>query len=121
MVRCGKTTQASGNTHSRVRRPALWTHSIAVGDGLPIASRSLPTPLLAAHNCLGHAGEHGEYGFMSITVRCRVAAVALSIVCTSAVADSSDLRLDNIIVTATRSQEKIEDVIGSVTVITREE
>jgi vitamin B12 transporter len=61
---------------------------------------------------------------MSITVRCRVAAVALSIVCTSAIADSGDsgdISLDNVIVTATRSREKIEDVIGSVTVITREE
>ena len=58
---------------------------------------------------------------MSIIVRGRVAAIALSFVCSSVLAESGDSDLDNVVVTATRSQQSIENVVGSVTVITRAE
>jgi vitamin B12 transporter len=65
-----------------------------------------------------HAGEHGENVLMFFRVSFLATAVAACSVSTQAIAAD---QLEEVVVTASRTEQPISEVIGSVTVITREE
>jgi vitamin B12 transporter len=92
---------------------------IAAGEQLrTIALRS---PSVTASTNVNHAGEHGEdVSVLRTPLRRSALTIALSICSTAALAAPIEPR-ENIIVTASRTEQDVENVIASVTVITRED